>query len=145
MVEPITTGALVAAALAAGASTIATGALGAAGKDAYEKLKSLISRIAGSEVARLEAKPDSENRAGVVAELVDERAEAEKAELLALAEQLRAALTAEGHGAAVDNRMNNVFNAYDKSRQYNAPGGTQNFGAPPRGLRRTDEPAFNLG
>jgi len=105
LVEPVTTGAVVAAALAAGAGTLAKGALGAAGKEAYEALKSLVGRVAGSEVARLEEKPDSDNRAGVVAEVVDEQPPTDQIRLRALAEELRTALDHEGHGAAVDNRI----------------------------------------
>ena len=47
MVEPITTGGLVAAALGAAAGMLAKGALGAAAKDAYEALKAAVIRMIG--------------------------------------------------------------------------------------------------
>ena len=55
---------LVAAALAAGAIEAGKAALGAAAKDAYDKLKALAARALGPSVAQLEAKPESQNRVG---------------------------------------------------------------------------------
>ena len=105
MPEPITTGALVAAALSAGAGALGKEVVGAAVKDAYAALKAAVGRWAAPNVEQLEAKPDSDARAGVLAELVDEQPEAARTEVRALAEALRDALVAEGRGAVVDNRI----------------------------------------
>jgi hypothetical protein len=105
MADPITIGGLVAAALAAGAVEAGKGVLGAAAKDAYEALKGAAHRLIGGAVDELEKKPESNSRAGVVAEEVDEAPGAVQAELRQLAEALREALTAEGKGATIDNRI----------------------------------------
>ncbi len=105
MAEPITIGALVAAALAAGAVEAGKGVLGAAAKDAYAGLKALAARVLGPAAEQLEAKPESDNRAGVVAELVEEQPAEVQESLRALAEALRGALAAEGRGATIDNRI----------------------------------------
>jgi hypothetical protein len=130
MVEPVTTiGAFVVGALVAAANGTAT----EAAKDAYRWLKAKLAPAAAAEVTQLEAKPDSPARAAVVAEIVDAQPEAEKTELRQLAEALRQALAAEGKTAIVDRSttMINQFNAYG-GQQFNAPGGTQNFGTMPR-------------
>ena len=108
MDEPVTTGAFVAGVLAAGASALAKGALGAAGKDAYKALKALVTRIAGPNVEQIEAKPDSDARAEVLAELVEEQIQVSAIDGVALqnaAEQLRQALLSDGHSALVDKRV----------------------------------------
>ena len=125
MPDPITVGSLVAAAIAAGAVEAGKGVA----KDAYEGLKELASRVLGPDVVQLEAAPDSKGRAVVVAELVEKQPEPVRMELAQLAEALRSALGAEGKGKALAT-MVNQFNAYG-GRQFNAPGGTQNFGAIP--------------
>jgi epoxyqueuosine reductase QueG len=106
MVEPVTTGGLVAAALAAGAGTMAHGALGAAARDLYQGLKSAVVRATGHErdVADLEANPDSGPRAAVLAEVIDSHT-AGAEELRALAERLVAALDAEGRRPFVEHRV----------------------------------------
>jgi hypothetical protein len=92
MVEPITTGALVAGALSAGAGALAKGALGQAGKEAYTALKNTLLRWAGNDVEQLEARPDSDSRKAVIAETIDEKTDEQRSELAALAESLVAAL-----------------------------------------------------
>ncbi|MGL4558593.1 MAG: hypothetical protein ACRCV5_13905, partial [Afipia sp.] len=77
----------------------------------------------------LEQKPDSAARAAVVAEIVDDQPPEAQHELLTLAETLRAALQSEGKGEAVATMLNQFEN--HGGTQYNAPGGTQNFGIPP--------------
>ena len=111
MTDPITLGALVATALAAGATEAGKAALGAAAMDAYMALHSAAIRILGEPAERLMEKPDSEHRAGYVAEIVDKNSEAERDELHRLADVLRGALTAEGRGDALMT-MFNQFNAY---------------------------------
>jgi hypothetical protein len=116
MPDPITVGSLVATALAAGATEAGKAALGAAAKDAYEKLRSAASRLFGSTVEQLVEKPESKNRIGTVAELVDEQPDAARAELRDLADALRNALEAEGRGA--------LLNQFRAGRdQYVAQGG----------------------
>lgn len=93
MVEPVSTGTLVAGALAAGAGALAKGVLGEAAKDAYARLKGLVASWAAGDVAQLETDPDSTARGAVVAEVVDRQANAEdKAQAQALAAALVAAL-----------------------------------------------------
>lgn len=105
MADPITIGGLVAAALAAGAVEAGKGVLGTAAKDAYEALKGAAQRLIGAPAEALEGKPASDARASVLAEEVDEAPEVVQAELRQLAEALREAMTAEGKGAAIDNRI----------------------------------------
>lgn len=114
MVEPITTGGLVAAALGAAAGTLANGALGAAAKDAYEALKAAVIRATGEshDVAKLEAKPDSSHRASALAETIDDNASASSAELKALAEALAKALEREGQQQVVEKHVNVVAHDY---------------------------------
>lgn len=120
MADLVTVGSLVAAALSAGAIEAGKVTLGGAAKDAYEKLRSAVSRLFGPAVAQLEEKPGSEPRKSVVAELVDEQPEVAKAELGDLADALRKALEAEGRGAA----PGAVFNQFNAGRdQYVAQGG----------------------
>jgi hypothetical protein len=100
MVEPITTGALVAGALSAGAATMATGMLSEAAKDAYAKLKNSIAVWAGHDVESLEKNPESGAREAVLAELVDKREDQERQQLAALAQALIAALGDTGKARA---------------------------------------------
>lgn len=103
MPEPVSVGALVAAALGAGAAALAKGVLSAAAKDAYEKLKSAVARWASDDVARLEQK-QSPVREAALAEIVDEREKNEKQDLAALAQALLA-LFDEKERARVENRI----------------------------------------
>jgi hypothetical protein len=107
MPEPITVtvGALVAGALSAGATEAGKAVLGQAAKDAYAALRSAAARVLGSAVARLETKPESEDLAAVVREDVEAQPAEVQAELLALAEALKAALAAEGRAGTIDNRI----------------------------------------
>ncbi len=91
MVEPVSTGALVASALSVGAAAFAKGMLSEAAKDAYGKLKNAIAGWAGENVNQLEQK-QSPAREAVLAEIVDEREEIEKQDLTALARALIATL-----------------------------------------------------
>jgi hypothetical protein len=68
MIDPITTGALVASALSLGAKAVEV-ATGEATKDAYKALKAKVTRWASSEVAVLEKTP----RQAVLAEIIDNR------------------------------------------------------------------------
>jgi hypothetical protein len=105
MPEPVTAGALVAAALAAGASEAGKAALGAVARDAYEALKTAASRLLGPALTMLEKKPDSDDLAAGVAETVDAAPAPDREALRALAETLRETLAAEGRGATIDNRV----------------------------------------
>ena len=91
MVEPVSTGALVAGALSVGAATFAKGMLSEAAKNAYGKLKNAIAGWAGHDVNQLE-KNQSPAREAALAEIVDEREEIEKQDLTALARALIATL-----------------------------------------------------
>lgn len=130
--DPITIGTLAAAALAAGATEAGKAVLGAAARDAYDMLKSVVAGWAAPDVDDLESKArkgaPTKAREAVVAETIDARPEPDRDEVRALAVALSEALKAEGRGGALATTINQ-FNAYDNSRQYNAPGGTQNFGS----------------
>jgi hypothetical protein len=71
MIDPITTGALVASALSLGAKAVEV-ATGEATKDAYKALKAKVTRWASSEVV-LEKTPESVARQAVLAEIIDNR------------------------------------------------------------------------
>lgn len=139
--DPITVGALAAAALSAGAGEAGKAVLGKAAGDAYTALKSLLTGWAAPDVAALEARAreggTTKAREAVLAEAIDARPQPERDEARALAEALSAALTAEGRGGALATTINQ-FNAYDNSRQFNAPGGTQIFGS--TSAKAGDEP-----
>lgn len=111
MPDPVTIGTLVAAALAAGAAEIGKAAFGGPAKDAYEGLKTMVGRWADHDVAALENAAQegkaTKGREVVVAEIVDERPEAERMAAEAIAERLSAALTAEGCGKALATVVNN--------------------------------------
>jgi hypothetical protein len=104
MPDPITVGALVAAAISAGASEAGKAVLGQAARDAYDKLKAAAARVLGPALGMLEKKPDSGDLAAGVAAEVDQQPEPVRAELRELAEALRAALGDEGR-ATIDNRV----------------------------------------
>jgi hypothetical protein len=72
MIDPITTGALVASALSLGAKAVEV-ATGEVTKDAYKALKAKVTRWASSEVAVLEKTPESGARQAVLAEIIDNR------------------------------------------------------------------------
>lgn len=102
----MTIGTLAAAALSAGASALGKEAVSAAVKEAYATLKAAVAKWAAPNVEQLEAKPDHEARAEVLADIVDETADDDaKAEIRTLAETLQAELHKAGHGATVDNRV----------------------------------------
>lgn len=76
-------------ALSAGATALASGALSAAGKDAYNLLRDAILHIVSpADVEKLEQKPTSESRKGVLAEELAEAGKGEDTELAELARQL---------------------------------------------------------
>ena len=131
MPEPVslTIGALVAAALSSGAAEAGKAVLGAAAKDAYDKLKTLVGRWAGNDVAALETRAQegkpTRKPQGVVAEAIDARPEQERDAARTLAEALSAALTAEGRGAALATVVNN-FNA-GRDQYVAQSGGTINI------------------
>lgn len=127
MSDPVSIGAIVAAALSAGATEAGKSVLPTVVNDAYHALKSTVLRLIGSDVERLEANPDSEARKGVVAELVDEQPEPEKIELRVLVAALTQALERDGMHISHENMLNQ-FNNSGSGQQFNAPGGTQNFG-----------------
>ena len=66
--QPVTLGALVASALAMGAEAAMKGAVGEAGKEAYQTLKRKIAQWAGQDLDLLEIDPASKGRQTVVAE-----------------------------------------------------------------------------
>lgn len=128
MPDPVTLGALVAAALSAGAIEAGKAVLGATAKDCYEQLKMLASHLLGPSVSDLEARPESSARLGVVAEMVEEQAPPDQARLKALAEALRTALAAEGRGATIDNRITVIASGAGAI----AAGRDVNLATPPR-------------
>ena len=88
--EPISA---IVGALSAGAAALASGALSEAGKDAYKRLRDAILRVVSSaDLEKLEQKPNSENRKGILAEELAEAGKAEDAELAELAQHMVTAL-----------------------------------------------------
>jgi hypothetical protein len=133
MVEPATTGTIVAAALATAAGALARGALGSAGKDAYDRLKALFTGPAATSAAQLEETRGADALARVLAALIDDAPAAEQAAWREQAERLRAALAAEGHGDGVDRRLMVLATEGGRAAgrdQYNA-GRDQYIGAAP--------------
>lgn len=128
MPEPLTTGALVAAALTAAAQVIGKDVIGQAAKNTYIALKSRLAAFAARDAEKLEENP-TEARAAVLVEEVDARPETDKADLRTLAEMLIETLKEDGQGDKVATTLNQ-FNNYG-GQQFNAPGGTQNFGTFP--------------
>lgn len=126
MADPITLGALIATALASGASEAGKAALGAAAKDAYEALKSATRRLLGPAAEQLESRPDSNPRA--VAKLADDLPETDRNGLATLAEALSRALVAEGRGERLAQTINQFYNT-GSGQQFNAPGGTITLGS----------------
>ena len=105
MPDPITFGVLVAGALAAGASEAGKAVLGPAARDAYNALKAAAARVLGPAIGMLEKNPNSDDLAAGVAEAVAAQPETVRAELVLLAEALKATLAAEGRAATIDNRV----------------------------------------
>ncbi len=129
MPDPVTIGALAAAALAAGAGAIGKSVAGAAATDAYNALKNALVPVSEKNVTKLEAAPEAEHRALSLAEDVDDLDADTQAKISVLANALRDALAADGQEELVT-RTINQFNNYGGT-QFNAPGGTQNIGALP--------------
>jgi hypothetical protein len=73
MPDPVTLGALVAAALSMGGEATLKGAVGEAVKDAYKLLKEKVSHWAFSDAEALEKTPASTTRQAVIAEIVNAR------------------------------------------------------------------------
>jgi hypothetical protein len=92
MVDPVTVGSLVAAALSMTAEAVLKGAVGESVKDVYKTLKEKVSHWASSEVAALETTPSSKGRQAVVAEIIDSQPEDDRKSLRVLAETLVAKL-----------------------------------------------------
>ena len=127
--DPITIGALAAAALTAGAGEAGKAVLGQAARDAYDRLRTLVADWAAPDVAALEARAQegasTKTREAVLAEAIDARPEADRAEARTLAEALSADLAAEGRGAALA-AMVNTFKA-GRDQYVAQSGGTINI------------------
>jgi len=105
MPDPLTIGALAAAALAMGGEAALKGAAGEVAKDAYKALKDRVARWAGADVEALEKAPTSAGRQAVIAEAIDGQSADERAALRPLAEQLIAALKSQGLNVGLDIRL----------------------------------------
>ena len=92
MPDPVTLGALVAAALSMGGEATLKGAVGEAVKDAYKLLKEKVSHWAFSDAEALEKTPASTTRQAVIAEIVNARPKDDQESLRVLAETLVAGL-----------------------------------------------------
>jgi hypothetical protein len=103
MTDTVTTGTFVASALSAGGVTFVKGFITEGAKDLYGQLRNRLVRLSEPAVQSLEAKPDSANRQGVIAEIVDERDDAERRELASLARALVEALGEHGKTAVQTN------------------------------------------
>ena len=85
MPDPVTLGALVAAALSMGGEATLKGAVGEAVKDAYKLLKENVSHWAFNDVEALEKTPASTTRQAVIAEIVNARPKEDQESLRILA------------------------------------------------------------
>jgi hypothetical protein len=92
MPDPVTLGALVAAALSMAGEATLKGAVGEAVKDAYKLLKEKVSHWAFNDVEALEKTPASTTRQAVIAEIVNARPKDDQESLRVLAETLVAGL-----------------------------------------------------
>jgi hypothetical protein len=92
MPDPVTLGALIAAALSMAGEATLKGAVGEAVKDAYKALREKVSHWAFNDVEALEQTPTSTTRQAVIAEIVDARPRDDQEPLRALAETLVAAV-----------------------------------------------------
>ena len=92
MPDPITIGALAAAALSMTGEAMLKGAVGEVVKDAYKNLKDLVCSWAGADVEALEKSPTSPNRKGVIAEAIDAQPQVVQAQVKTLATALVAAM-----------------------------------------------------
>lgn len=115
--------------LIAGTTAFGNGAVGAAGENAYHKLKTFLTRSPdlARDVELLEATPTSEARASMVAELIDVQPPSSFIEeLRELAGELRAALAAAGHQTNTTH-----ITTVTADRGSYAAGGDQFIGIPP--------------
>ena len=89
MAEPITVGAMIATAISAGAAALAKGALGAAGKDAYQVLKDAVARWTGNgeQLAKIESDPASHHKTALAESVATQPLQVQR-ELAALAATL---------------------------------------------------------
>jgi hypothetical protein len=92
MPDPVTLGALVAAALGMAAEAALKGAVGEAVKEAYHALKEKVSSWASNDVKALEESPTSATRQALIAETVNARPKEDQDFVRLLAEVLVAAL-----------------------------------------------------
>jgi len=92
MPDPVTIGALAAAALSMTGEAMLKGAVGEVVKDAYKKLKDLVCSWAGADVEALEKTPTSPNRQGVIAEAINAQPPKVQEQVKALATALVAAM-----------------------------------------------------
>ncbi|WP_456619043.1 MULTISPECIES: hypothetical protein [unclassified Bradyrhizobium] len=96
MTDPLTVGALVAAALGMAGEAVLKGAVGEAVKDGYKTLRDKVAGWADKDVRALEQAPTSAARRAVIAEILDAKPLEEVTPARDLAEQLIAALKAGG-------------------------------------------------
>ena len=92
MVDPVTVGSVVAAALSMAAEAVVKGAVGEAVKDGYKALKERVAFWAPGEVAALEQTPGSVGRQTIIAEIINAQTEDDQKSVRVLAEPLVAAL-----------------------------------------------------
>jgi hypothetical protein len=104
MADPVTIGTLGALALSTAAEALVKGAVGEAVKDAYQGLKSLLTKRAAPDISALEENPKSAARQAVVGELIDGLPRGDLDEVAALVQRLTTALqsAASTHPIGVD-------------------------------------------
>jgi tetratricopeptide (TPR) repeat protein len=102
MTDPITVGALVAWALGLGGEAIVKGAVGEAVKDAYQALKTRVSRWAAGDVEALENTPNSNTRQAVIAETVNQLSREDQEALRDLAQALAGKLKEQAPAIGLD-------------------------------------------
>ena len=95
MPDPVTAGTLAVTALALAGEAIVKGAVSELVKDAYAKLKALVSKRAPDEIKLLDVLPSSEPRQAMVVEVLDALPKGETEELVEPAHRLVKVLEAE--------------------------------------------------
>jgi hypothetical protein len=102
MPDPVTLGALVAAALSMAGEATLKGAVGEAAKDAYNALREKVSHWATHDVEALAQTPSSALPQAIIAEIIDARPKDDQEPLRAIAETLVAGLKKHAPATGLD-------------------------------------------
>jgi len=102
MADPVTIGALVAAALGMAGDALVKGTIGEAAKDAYKALKYKASHWIGNDLVELEKTPESTTRLAIIAETLDRLSPEDQESLRAPTQTLVGKLKGEAPAIGLD-------------------------------------------